>query len=306
MNRIIVSLILAFLFNSVGQAEQTANPKVAWQTGQIVAEMDSNYDDSLYGYRVYRVFLEKTTQGYLVQEFYKDSNNKATAPFTLLKEEDITRIPYAYYAEPQTNLSITGPYVVCYENGQKMREGHYFNGVKDGFWTRWFANGQKNAEGVYKQGKLEGLWRMWNIDGSNMNETFFRKGRLEAILSDIKDDKSNELDDRNADKTERNIWLVWDKNGNLKSQVMLVNGKKEGTWVSWDDKGKREMIGFYKNDKREGIWKTFWLDEAETKCSEGIYKRGKKDGVWTFWDIYGNKVKEEYYKNGKLVKKETM
>lgn len=305
MNRIIFSLILAFLFSSTTQAEQATSPTVVWQAGQIVAEMESN-DDELFGYHVYRIFLEKTEEGYMVQEFYKDSNNKATTPFTLLQEQDITRIPYAYYAEPQASLSITGPYTVYYKNGKKMREGHYVDGLKDGFWTRWFANGQKNAEGVYKLGRLEGLWRMWNIDGSNMNETFFRKGRLEAILSDIKDDKSNAVEDHNADKTERNIWLVWDKKGNLKSQVMLVNGKKEGAWVSWDDKGKREMIGFYKNDKREGIWKTFWLDEAETKRSEGLYRKGKKDGVWTFWDKYGNKVKEEYYKQGKLVKKVTL
>ena len=302
MNKIITLFIAVFFLVSVVQAEQKEgiNSTLPWEEGQIVAETDSSHDTALFNYRVYRLFLKKVPDGYLVQELYKDSNNKATDPFVIEKMDDVTRVPYAYYTVPESELSITGAYTLWYENGTKMQDGNYVNGKKDGLWTRWFNTGQKNAEGMYKLGKLEGLWRMWNVDGSNMNETFYKNGRLEAVLSDIKEDQKSKLGSLNDNKTDRNIWLVWDENGHLKSQVMLVNGKKEGTWVSWDDRGKREMLGYYKNDKRDGVWKTFWLDDAETKRSEGQYKNGKKEGVWIFWDKYGNKIKEERYNQGKL------
>ena len=51
--------------------------------------------------------------------------------------------------EPPKN----GPHIEYYENGQKMSEGHFKNGKKDGLDTFWHENGQKRSEDHYKNGK---------------------------------------------------------------------------------------------------------------------------------------------------------
>lgn len=270
-----------------------------WKEGQIVAGIKDSRDDPLYHYYVYRVFIKKVAAGYLVQEFYKDSNKKGTDPFILKNPQDVDKLPYAYFTNLVSKLSIEGSFVIWYENGQKMQEGQYVNGKKDGLWSRWYDNGQKWAEGVTKQGKLEGLWQLWRPDGSKMNELYYRDGKLETILSDFAGAQNGK-----KGVGDKNLWLEVDDKGHLRSQAILDDGKKEGLWVSWDDKGRKEMLGHYKNDKREGVWQTFWLDANETKKSEGYYKKGKKDGLWVFWDKQGNKVKEEFYQEGKLIKKD--
>jgi len=51
------------------------------------------------------------------------------------------------------------------ENGQKMKEGTYKDGERDGLWTYWSENGQKMRERIYKDDKIISE-REWNQDGS--------------------------------------------------------------------------------------------------------------------------------------------
>lgn len=302
------SLLLLISAGSVVYAEQpSATDNTSWSEGQIVAGTDYTHDNPNFNHHVYRVFIKKTEEGYWVQEFYKSSNKKNTDPFLLQEAEDVTNIPYFYYRELVSPIKITGLYQNWYENGQMQMKGEYVAGKKHGLWSRWYENGQLQATGIYKNGDLDGLWRMWFENGTKMNEVYFKNNKAEGVLYELNDKQEKasgyESSFKSSPKIEKNMWLEWDENGYLKSQVMLVNGKKEGIWISWivlDGKRSKEMQGNYKNDKRDGMWRNFWLDDSETVKSKGTYKAGRKDGLWTFWNQEGQKEREEFYEQGRL------
>ena len=46
-----------------------------------------------------------------------------------------------------------GDWVYYYEDGQKEKQGSFFEGQREGGWTFWYENGQKRFEGTYRDGK---------------------------------------------------------------------------------------------------------------------------------------------------------
>lgn len=87
-----------------------------------------------------------------------------------------------------------GPYTEYYENGQKRAEGHYVDGVQEGYWawwyedgkpwaernfvngkengksTSWYKSGQKKFSGQYLNGKQSGEWTWWHENGKFKNK----------------------------------------------------------------------------------------------------------------------------------------
>ena len=43
----------------------------------------------------------------------------------------------------------TGKVEDFYDNGQKVEEGNYKDGERDGLWISWYENKQKKMEGIY-------------------------------------------------------------------------------------------------------------------------------------------------------------
>jgi hypothetical protein len=75
-----------------------------------------------------------------------------------------------------------------YENGQKLSEGRYTSGVrdgrwqvwKDGVWTYWHPNGAKREEQSWKNGIAEGPWTLWNPDGSLAQQLMYKNDQLDG------------------------------------------------------------------------------------------------------------------------------
>jgi len=65
---------------------------------------------------------------------------------------------------------------VCYENGQKRKEGEVRDGKPHGKWTYWYENGNKNQESEFRDGKPYGLSTRWNRCGKLLNERLFDNG----------------------------------------------------------------------------------------------------------------------------------
>ena len=113
-----------------------------------------------------------------------------------------------YYADG-TVKSITtyrdsvkdGKYISFYENGNKLQEGQYKNGKKDGAWKEWSKHGsliteqnckaledetcfikswygKDRLEGKYKGGLREGVWKRWHENGQIKEEKFYKGGKL--------------------------------------------------------------------------------------------------------------------------------
>lgn len=283
-----VVLLMLLIINVSLAHDNTVKPESFQPNQVVVTKAPDGYGD------LYRVFLKKIKEGYLVQEFYLDNNQPATMPFVLSKKEDVTRLPKYYFDDSKLErLSIVGDYVRLYPNGQMERQGRYFNGERSGLWTHWYENGQKHLESLYTNGKLDGMSKTWLEDGSLSSEIFAEDGKV-LILNSInrKDGKAS-------------YWMEFYKNGQAMQSGNMLEGKREGFWTFWDNKGRQEAIGYFQGGKRHGLWQTFWPQQQSTiknttyntitvKRSEGEYKLGKKIGTWKYWDEDGKETVQAY------------
>ena len=95
-----------------------------------------------------------------------------------------------------------GPFIVYGDNGRKMIQGTYRDGVQEGEWTMWyqsgqqsavdhyhdgqqnglhvswFANGQKALKGNYRDGKREGAWTRWDPSGLTSKQQIYKDDRV--------------------------------------------------------------------------------------------------------------------------------
>ena len=59
-------------------------------------------------------------------------------------------------------------------------------------------------------------------------------------------------------------FVLYYKNGQKESKVVIKGGKENGFWTTWFDNGQKRIEGTYKDWKRDGIW-TFWFDNDGQK-----------------------------------------
>jgi len=53
-----------------------------------------------------------------------------------------------------------------FNNGNVKKEGNYSNNIKDGFWKTYHDNGKVESEGHYTNNKPYGFWKYYNKDHS--------------------------------------------------------------------------------------------------------------------------------------------
>ena len=58
-----------------------------------------------------------------------------------------------------------------YESGQKLSEGLWMNGKKEGVWTEWYENGQIKSQESYKENVWHGKHNYWYESGQKMKES---------------------------------------------------------------------------------------------------------------------------------------
>jgi antitoxin component YwqK of YwqJK toxin-antitoxin module len=62
-------------------------------------------------------------------------------------------IEAAFYYELDKLKNYTGHWTEWHQNGKKMAEHYFRNGISTGYWTEWKENGQKKFEGYYTNGQ---------------------------------------------------------------------------------------------------------------------------------------------------------
>ncbi len=87
------------------------------------------------------------------------------------------------------------------------------------------------------------------------------------------------------------------ENGQLKREMELKNGKKDGKVKIYLENGQISEIHAYKNNKMHGKWVVY--NKINQITSVARYKNGKKHGKWKIWNDEGNLLYELQYKNGK-------
>ena len=78
-------------------------------------------------------------------------------------EKEVSSLQYKndLHCEINSEVGFTGKLLEKYPNGQKMHEGRFKDGKREGFHAGWYENGMKQYEGYFKDGKEEGLAAYW-------------------------------------------------------------------------------------------------------------------------------------------------
>jgi antitoxin component YwqK of YwqJK toxin-antitoxin module len=87
-------------------------------------------------------------------------------------------------------------------------------------------------------------------------------------------------------------------NGNLKSEIEYIEGKKNGKFIEWNSEKVKIMEGEYKNEKRVGEW-LFNYDSGKPKWI-GQYKNDVIVEELIQYEESGNILSVENFKDGKL------
>ncbi|HEY0030734.1 MAG TPA: hypothetical protein VGC65_08245 [Bacteroidia bacterium] len=83
------------------------------------------------------------------------------------------------------------------------------------------------------------------------------------------------------------------KNGGIKMQGMMKEGKREGLWKSWYEDGKPWSETTFSSGVRNGKTTT-WYDNGN-KRYQGAYTNDIESGKWIYWDEKGKEVSTKDY-----------
>ncbi|MEW6055529.1 MAG: hypothetical protein AB1540_02870 [Bdellovibrionota bacterium] len=87
--------------------------------------------------------------------------------------------------DKEGNLIRHGPWTEWYLNGQKQKQGDYFNGKRTGLWTWWYPGGLKMQQGKYLNDLPVGVWSYWDEQGKPVDiRKSQRSGSLRKAGSD--------------------------------------------------------------------------------------------------------------------------
>jgi|TARA_R100000808_G_C2153259_1_gene163338 antitoxin component YwqK of YwqJK toxin-antitoxin module len=117
-----------------------------------------------------------------------------------------------------------------------------------------------------------------------------------------------------AGKETRKTVFIYDYNGQFKTKVNFIDGKKHGLWENYWSNGQLKSKENYKVGEKHGLWERY--HENGLLDRKINYLDGKEDGLWesyrengklylkrNFIDGKADGLWEEYYENGQLLQK---
>ena len=150
-------------------------------------------------------------------------------------------------------------------------------GKRTGQWTWWYPTGQMSQQGSYLNGQKTGTRTFYYEDGSRMAEechgtgvsrSWYRNGDLKSEVN-VENGKKNGL------------YRSWHDNGQVEEEITYVNGSREGETSQWHNTGQLKFCGLYRNNELQGKG-TWWLANGRLDM-EGNLVDGEQDGVWKFY-----------------------
>lgn len=218
-----------------------------------------------------------------------------------------------------------GQYTQFHPSGEKMIQGAYRNGEKDGRWLfqtkqgvvykeenyssgkrhgqwiEWYANGKKSAEGTFENDRPKGTHYTWHMDGAVKSEVVYREedGHVLAVKKTWHPDGKRYTQTEIKDGQPHGVEMRWHRNGNLSSQCIYDQGQRHGLCQEWYDNGQAKAEYTYDHGRKTGQ-STEWYDNGQ-KSAQGDYAQGK-EGLWTYWEKSGAIREQQRYVSGKAVK----
>ncbi|HZZ26383.1 MAG TPA: toxin-antitoxin system YwqK family antitoxin [Pirellulales bacterium] len=170
-----------------------------------------------------------------------------------------------------------GLYTEYYPNGQKLLEGNYIDGKKDGAWHMWWDNGQEAKVENYVAGQLDGQWTVYTPQGLKDSDVSFKAGKRDGR------------------------WVTYAADGKqLKEQTDYHEGKPDGASVAWNADGKKISEVHFAHGQLDGVQQQ-WFPNGQLQVQKE-FKGGKLNGKAIQWNDKGEKLQEQDFADGKPVK----
>lgn len=128
-----------------------------------------------------------------------------------------------------------------YDNGKKISELFYKNGLRDSIWVGYFKTGELAFKKRYKQDLLEGKTISYFKTGIVRQERFYSKNSLDSIRT-------------------------YKLNGTLVQKGSVLNGVKQGEWYYKTSSGKDSLVSYNSSDSIK-----FIQHNAEVLFLDGKY-----------------------------------
>lgn len=184
---------------------------------------------------------------------------------------------------------VTGDFDSHYENGELRSELTF----EDGFIV--------SGSGWDEEGELRAVY---SIEDELPIVTYLSENGQKNSQFQFKDDMITPVATKvwyqdgtlNIESTQSH-YKTWYENGQPESEVILTDGKMEGTGYGWHENGELAAENHYKDDQWHGTFKRW--DENGNLIEEKTYDMGMPQGTHTTWDSDGNIIEEIEYDDGK-------
>jgi antitoxin component YwqK of YwqJK toxin-antitoxin module len=130
-----------------------------------------------------------------------------------------------------------------YENGQKVNEGQFVNGLGSGIWNFYYQNGVLQARSRYEKGLSIDTVFCYQETGKLKRLVFDAdKKRHYRHSIDFYEDGGKMLEcyfytDTLGNDNFEGPYREWHPNGQLKQEAILKSGNSTGIWKEWDENG---------------------------------------------------------------------
>jgi len=184
---------------------------------------------------------------------------------------------------------LNGIFTAYHENGEKYYEGSFVNGKEVGEFVTYYKNGNVKEKGSFKAGKRTGTWVSW-YDIEYVDKT----GEISSdVLNDSLHFQQIEWKVKFHNDKENGLWQSWHPNGQLREQLLYVNGVQEGEVRNWYSNGQLQMEGEKQHGEFNGICKTYY--EGGNVQTIVDTKLGKFNGELLRFYENGNKKEKCIY-----------
>ena len=237
---------------SSGTLKQTQEWKDGIQTGQYTL-----YDTT--GQKLKEGNYKEGAEEGLWTEWYKNGQKKSV---NLYKNGKLIEVLNIWNGDGTLQVEDgNGEFVFWYGNpssckscgfidGDKMSNGTYMNGLREGEWKDWYRDGQLLSERFYKEGNPVGEWSFWSPDGNESSKLIH---------------KFNQIFEGQE--------TYWYQSGNKRLQKFYDNYKLNGKSITWYKNGQVWEELNYKNNHLDGVC-TSWFSDGQQRL-EKIYINGK-------------------------------
>ena len=155
----------------------------------------------------------------------------------LLKGEEGSELYYA------PNPPYTGWTKEVYQNGQISALVHFKRGRQDGPWINWWGNGHKMIEGHFLEGKRHGFETRWYFDnGQKQSKVLYDHDKL--ISATVWKPNGGECPQTNV-LDGFGVLVIYHPNGQKQEQGRYKDGEKEGLWIYYTEDGTEDRHDVY-------------------------------------------------------------